>query len=398
MGQRKLLATVLVVIAVVLAGCAGAGSDGGDGAPEQLEGGGDGGGSLGGDADAASGAPDSGTEASGSSEAGSGQAGGDGARNQVGGNSVRQLATDRAIIRTGSVTVRVGDFETQRGLLASEVERLGGYVGGSQVERHSEDNETWRTGTVTLRVPSESFSRMLSYAKDRGEVLAEETSTTDVTDQLVELDARLRNLERKRDRIREFYENAESTDALLRIEDRLSEVQGQIERLEAEKRSLDDRVNFATLTVTLQEPDPDEGSGPDPSRAGLVGTLQESLDSLLGAGYGALLLVVAALPWLVAALLGLGVLVGLGRLVGPLGIQSRLGRPSSTAQPTAGQRTTSRGRSGSRPAPESGGGGHPESRLDATDDAARSDEVGEGAAAAQPDDSREEHDGGAVDG
>jgi hypothetical protein len=286
MRQRSRIVPVLVVALVLLAGCSGfGGGDGGDG--------GDGG------ALQASGGVDGGAGGTSASDGGDGSAGASAGGSDDTAATVRQLATDRAIVRTGSVTVEVDDFETQRERLTGEVERLSGYVGGSTSDLHRRANETWRTGSLTLRVPAESFDRLLSYAKDRGEVLSAETSTKDVTDQLVELDARITTLEAKRSRLRAFYRNASSTDALLRIEDRLSEVQGDVERLEARKRSLEDRVSYSTLDVELREPAPDdEGTvADDASRAGIVGTLRNSASTLLDVGYAGLLLVVGLLPW-----------------------------------------------------------------------------------------------------
>lgn len=346
MDHRSRLATGLVVLAVVLAGCAGTGGGGDAGEPTAISGGdgaGDDDGAGGGDAPSAGNTADP----SGDSATPSGDGGGDAGEKSANGD-VQRLATDRAIIRTGSVTVRVDDFEAQRDRLNSEVDRLGGYVGGSNVELQRRDNETWTTGTVTLRVPAESFPRMLSYAKDRGEVLSEQTSTTDVSDQLVELDARITNLEGKRARIREFYEQANSTDALLRIENRLSEVQGQIEQLTAKKRSLEGRVTYATLSVTMKEPAPETSHEPvaGRDRAGLLGTLRDSVDSMLAVAYGGLLVAAAALPWLLALLLLAGMVVALRRLVGFPTVRSMLpGTGPSTASPAGGARPASgRGR------------------------------------------------------
>jgi hypothetical protein len=338
MGQQSKLATVLVVLAVLLAGCAGMGgdgADGGDGGGNQLAGGGgDGAGGDGGDGGDGSGAADA-PVADGDSGAPGGDGGGDGQRAQS--SDIQRLATDRSIIRTGTVAVEVDDFETERNRLGTEVTRLGGYVGGSNVELHRQENETWRTGSVTLRVPAESFSRMLSYAKDRGEVLSEQTSTKDVTDQLVELEARIENLEGKRTRLRAFYEDANSTDALLRIEDRLSEVQGQIEQLKAKQRSLEDRVTYATLTVDLREPTPEASKGPgsERDRAGVLGTLRDSFDGLVGFAYGGLLVAAAAVPWILAILLLLGLLAGFRRVAGRAPLRTVFpwtgGAPNSTA-------------------------------------------------------------------
>jgi chromosome segregation ATPase len=73
---------------------------------------------------------------------------------------------------------------------------------------------------------------------------------------LVDLEARLSNLRAERDRLRTLYERANTTEDVLAVQRELSEVQGEIERLEAQKRSLEQRVAYSTLTVELREPGP----------------------------------------------------------------------------------------------------------------------------------------------
>lgn len=227
-------ASVAVVGLVLLAGCSGFGlgdqvSDGGGGAPprdldgQTAGGGGDGGSEF----DAAAASVDAGT-----------------------------LQRQRAIIRTGRVSLEVESFETARGEVVSATRRQGGFVSGSSRNVHTRGNASWTTGQLMLRVPRENFSEVKTAVEGVGEVKHSETNREDVTEQLVDLEARLRNLRAERDRLRELYEQANETEDVLAVGKRLSDVQGEIERLEAKKRSLETRVAYSTLTVELSEPRP----------------------------------------------------------------------------------------------------------------------------------------------
>ncbi len=268
MTRKRTLLTAAVVLLVVLAGCASMGSDGdvaggggdgddalatgGDGA-EERSGGDGGGGGDGGDAPAAQ------------SDSGGGETvGGDGGQAATAG---QPLQVDRAIIRTGTVELRVEEFDGARAAIADRARGHGGYVSGSGSTHHTRENQSWTTGYVVVRVPSEQFSGVLSDTRARGTVLNEETRTRDVTDQLVDIEARLTNLRERRDRLRSFYERANSTGELLRVEEELSSVQSDIERLEAEQRSLEQRVAFATLRVELHEPEPGRTPDEEPTLA-----------------------------------------------------------------------------------------------------------------------------------
>jgi hypothetical protein len=255
--SRRSLALLLVVL-VALAGCS-AGGLGGAGEPAGGDGGdagdGGGGGSGGGDAGAASGAPQA-TRA----PAAEATPAADGS-----GGSAAAQARARALIRTGEVRLRVDDFDRARDRLVSIAESRGGFVADSAETTHREDNRTWTEGRLVLRVPSESFTPAFREVKAAGTVERADSSTADVTDRLVDLEARLKNLEARRDRLRTLYDEANGTEDVLRVGRELSEVQGQIERLEAKRRALEDRVALATITVRFSEPRPEPTPTPTPT-------------------------------------------------------------------------------------------------------------------------------------
>jgi hypothetical protein len=284
--------TILVVAAcLLLAGCTGVGPQAGSGdggesadlsAGQQAAGGAS---SDGGGGDAASQAGDGGSDTTSVPEAG-----------------------QRAIIKTGSMVVEVDNFSAARSTIADRVRERGGFVGGSDQRLHRSGNETWVTGHIVVRVPSDTYGETQALAADQGTVLSEETTTEDVTDQLVDLEARLENLRSRRDRLREFYDEANSTEELLRIEEQLSGVQMEIERLEAQQRSLERRVAYSTIRIELQEPEP----GIDQIRTqyheqSLVAVFVGSVNDVVVFAQASLVTVAGALPWLaVAAVPALG--------------------------------------------------------------------------------------------
>jgi len=163
---------------------------------------------------------------------------------------------DRSIIRTGQVRLRVDDFDATQRNLTRSVRRYGGFVSDSSVEVARADNATYKSGTLVLRVPRENFSALLTRTQTAGEVESVNRNSEDVTDQLVDMNARLENLRAERERLRQLYRNASDTEDVLAVEERLSDVQGEIERLEARQQSLQRRVALSTVRVELREPRP----------------------------------------------------------------------------------------------------------------------------------------------
>jgi hypothetical protein len=284
--RPQLLVTVLLVILVVLAGCSG-GADsaaGGDEAEDLQQSGG------------------AATSSGGDGSGGSDQAAQSGDTESA---SSTNFVARRELIRTGEVRLQVDDFESAEANLTAAVEAQGGYVSDTSQEVNGRENQTWTSGTLVLRVPKENFSVLLEQVKAEGEVEHSSTATQDVTDQVVDLEARLQNLRAERDRLRTLYQQANETEDVLRVGQELSETQEEIERLEARLRTLEGRIAYSTLTVDLSEPRPEyeriRAAWYDTSA---VTAFLESIDGVVvvlratfvGAAYAAPYIVVFGLP------------------------------------------------------------------------------------------------------
>ncbi|WP_266076851.1 DUF4349 domain-containing protein [Haladaptatus caseinilyticus] len=224
-SRRKFLALSLVVL-VTLAGCSGMGGN---------DAGKDGSGSRKGDA-------------GGKSQADSTAATG----NQRSALTVQR----RALVRTGNVTLQVESFDRTNTNLSRVAREHGGFVSDSTQRVHRNGNETWTTGKIVFRIPAEKFSTFFQEARRVGRVEKASTGTKDVSDRLVDIEARLTNLRSQRGKLRDLYQNASDTEGVLAVEKRLSNVQSEIERLEAKKQSLEGRVAYSTITVRINEPRP----------------------------------------------------------------------------------------------------------------------------------------------
>ena len=296
-SHTRSVAVIALALLVVLAGCGGFG--GGDAAG----GGADGGGanaSAGGGLSGGSGAESGGATAaaSGGGDAGAGEAGSD-----------QALQANRAIIKTAHVRLEVENFSTARQNITSATRRLGGYVGASSESTRGE-NGNRTAGRLVLRVPSRNFSALYDRSQATGTVVSANTNTSDVTEQVVDLEARLENLRAQRQRLRNLYENASDTEAVLKVQERLSNTQSEIERLEARLQSLENRIALSTITVELAEP------ADDPIATGAwydVGVIDAFVDSI-GGVVTTLRAAVVALAYLAPYLLVFGVPLLLGYL------------------------------------------------------------------------------------
>ncbi len=153
---------------------------------------------------------------------------------------------EQRIIKTGEVSVEVPEVQTAVGQVRAFALELGGYVGGSQAGSRDE------SATLTLRVPAAQFDEALERLRAlEGEVVAEATRESDVTRQIVDIQARITNLEASEASYRVLLERAERIEDVLTVQSRLDGVRGEIEQLEAQLQDIEGDADLSTLTVSL---------------------------------------------------------------------------------------------------------------------------------------------------
>lgn len=188
---------------------------------------------------------------------------------------------DLLIIKTGTLELQVGVVDGAVTAAAGRITALGGYVSGS--EQVGEDENV--TATVTYRIPADKWEAALSALRGLAiKVVAERTGTEDVTGLVVDLRARITNLQATEQALQEIMTKATKISDVLAVQAELTTVRGQIEEATAQKQHLEAQAAFSTLTVrfglkpeaavvaTQKKFDP--GSEVDRATASLVEVLQ----------------------------------------------------------------------------------------------------------------------------
>ncbi|RJQ54104.1 MAG: DUF4349 domain-containing protein [Actinobacteria bacterium] len=123
-----------------------------------------------------------------------------------------------------------------------------------QAPRRTQDDNGPLNGTVVIKVPASKFDAFSRQARKLGKIQSESESAEDVTQQAVDMRARLKNLRAEEAAFLRFFRAAKTVNELIRIETQLARVRGEIESLQAQLELLQSRVALATLTLELSEP------------------------------------------------------------------------------------------------------------------------------------------------
>lgn len=159
-------------------------------------------------------------------------------------------ATGRQIIVEARLGLEVDRIDAAARQVADIAVQRGGWVESTQIFGDS----GYRSATVGIRVPAELLDETMDALRALGRPLDESVSSTDVTDRLIDNEARLKSWRAQEERLRILLENAPTVEDIVEIEKRLSEVRADIEQVEATLRNLTTRVAATLITVNLQLP------------------------------------------------------------------------------------------------------------------------------------------------
>lgn len=207
--------------------------------------------------------------------------------------------TERRVIKRAEITVDVEDAVETSAHIAARAEALGGYVSGSSVGRNREGRNEAR---VTVRVPADQFTALVEEIEKLGTLMSRQISSTDVTEEYVDLDARISNLKHQEKRLLEIVSQAKTVEDLLKVEKEIERVRGEIESLTGRLNLLKNQTDYATINVYLRST-PLAGAGISTSgMEGLWGravrALYNSLTVLIEGVGRAVVALFAALPYL----------------------------------------------------------------------------------------------------
>ncbi len=177
------------------------------------------------------------------------------------------FSASHMIIKNGEIKLLVEDTDIAIDRATQVIGDMGGYIISSRVwYQPYADGENYKYATITIGVPVDQFERALSRLRGLAvKVLDETASGEDVTNQFVDLQSQVTNLEATRDRIKSFLDDAQTVDEALRINQELSNIEAQIEQLKGQMNYLQDRSAYSTITVNFEPVLPELIETPTPT-------------------------------------------------------------------------------------------------------------------------------------
>ncbi len=166
-------------------------------------------------------------------------------------NDAPVLPGEQLIVYTGRLDLEVTDLATSVTQAEQIVNGFGGHIASSQAS--NTDNS--QSASVTYRIPAPRWAEAVAALRAVGtRIVNESTESEDVTAQVVDLDARIANLQATESALQGIMVQATTITDVLKVQDELTAVRGDIESLTAQRDLLASRAALSTLTVTYNVP------------------------------------------------------------------------------------------------------------------------------------------------
>jgi len=165
------------------------------------------------------------------------------------GGALPETSEERMIVRTGEMSLVVEDVLEARNEIAQLAEKFGGYVVSSWISGEEEEMR----GNISIRVPDDRFELALTEIRSLAvRVKSESTSSQDVTEEYIDLEARLKNAEAVESEYLGLLEKAEKVEDILRIYESLSRVRYEIEQIKGRMQYLERTSSMSFISVRLE--------------------------------------------------------------------------------------------------------------------------------------------------
>ena len=179
---------------------------------------------------------------------------------QEGGIKEQQDAlAGRKLIKNVDMSVETEEYDALIPALENQVASLGGYIEemsvSNRIYHYTNDMnlKNMRSAYMTARIPKENLDAFVSAVAQQSNVVRRYESVTDVTLQYVDLESHKKALSAEQDRLLELMEKAETVEDIITIEGRLSEVRYQLESMESQLRTFDNKIDYSTVNISIDE-------------------------------------------------------------------------------------------------------------------------------------------------
>lgn len=204
---------------------------------------------------------------------------------------------ERKIIKRADLSIEVKNIDTISDKITNLIETYNGYISDS---RNWANQNKQKFYWFQLRIPVDNFNSVLNElnSDDYGQIISRSISGQDVTEEYMDLDIRLKNLNSQEERYRQLLDKADKVEEILKIENELNRIRTEIEQLQGRKKYLDNQISYSTITVNFSQPEPLSSGTP-----GIIKAIRNAVNTMVKQIYQIINLIGALVPYVILLIL-----------------------------------------------------------------------------------------------
>ncbi len=173
--------------------------------------------------------------------------GGDSSAPEVADNS-------RKLITTVNLTTETEKLDETMATVENKVKGLGGYIESSNIYNGSTySGQSSRNADLTIRIPAKNLDEFVEMVEGSTNITRKSTNVEDITLQYVDIASKKNALKTEESRLLEILSSAETVEDLITVEDKLADVRYELESIESQLRSYDNKVDYSTVYLSIEE-------------------------------------------------------------------------------------------------------------------------------------------------
>jgi hypothetical protein len=175
------------------------------------------------------------------------EAGGTGTAEQV-------QDTSRKLIKTVNLETETENLDETVSNVERRVTDLGGYIEASNIYNGTTySGSSSRSASITARIPASNLDSFVESVEGYTNITRKTVNVDDITLSYVDVESRRNSLRTEEKRLLDIMENAETVEDLITIEDKLADVRYELESIESQLRSYDNKVDYSTVYLDIEE-------------------------------------------------------------------------------------------------------------------------------------------------
>ncbi len=259
---------------------------------------------------------------------------------------------NRKLIKSVNMNVETEEFDNLLTNVEQRITALGGYAETKEINGngsyYSDEDDYWsgnRSAYIVARIPSNKLDQFVNTVTEQSNVINKQESVDDVTLQYVDVESHRDSLKVEQERLNELLGEADNLESIIALEERLTEVRYELENFESQLRTMDNQVDYSTVTLNISEVErytpPVEKSAWNRMSTGFAESMYNVGNGLQNFAIG----FVIALPYLLIFAILIAIVAGIVILIVKASEKSykkKINKPVSS-QPAGGENSNDKG-------------------------------------------------------